>query len=66
MTPEIAKIALQFMQRLQLTGQEVPAFNAVTEQLQELASPRVGGDAGAAPEADKAPANSERHSSDSN
>jgi hypothetical protein len=33
MTPEIAKLALQFMLRVRLEGQEVPAFNAVMASL---------------------------------
>jgi hypothetical protein len=33
MTPEIAKLALQFMLRVRLEGQEVPAFNAVMAAL---------------------------------
>lgn len=36
MTPEIAQVALQFMQRVQLQGAEVPAFNAVCEVLRAL------------------------------
>lgn len=38
MTPEIANAAMQFLMRVQLTGQEVPAFNSVMVALQELAS----------------------------
>lgn len=37
MTPEIANAAMQFMMRVQLTGQEVPAFNSVMVALQEQA-----------------------------
>lgn len=36
MTPEVANLAIQFMQRVQLTGQEVPAFNAVMRALQAV------------------------------
>ena len=34
MDKEIIKTAMQFMMRVQLTGQEVPAFNAVMNALQ--------------------------------
>lgn len=37
MTPELAQAALQFMQRVQLQGQEVPAFNAVCHALLNIA-----------------------------
>lgn len=37
MTSELAKLALQFMQRVQLQGAEVPAFNAVCASLREVA-----------------------------
>jgi hypothetical protein len=40
MTPEIAKAAMQFMMRVQLTGQEVPAFNEVMRTLDAVALPR--------------------------
>lgn len=36
MTPEIAQVAQQFMLRVQLQGQEVPAYNAVMQALQEV------------------------------
>lgn len=36
MNQEIAKAAIQFMLRVQLQGQEVPAFNAVMESLHEI------------------------------
>lgn len=36
MSPETANLAIQFMQRVQLTGQEVPAFNAVMRALQAV------------------------------
>lgn len=39
MTPDIAKAAIQFLLRVQLTGQEVPAFNAVMSALNEAAKP---------------------------
>lgn len=39
MTPEIAKATMQFMLRVQLTGQEVPAFNAVMTALQQVQHP---------------------------
>lgn len=35
MTPEAARYALQFMARVQLQGQEVPAFNIVMAALSE-------------------------------
>ena len=35
MDKEIIKTAMQFMMRVQLTGQEVPAFNAVMNALQD-------------------------------
>lgn len=38
MTPEIARAAIEFLSRTQLTGQEVPAFNAVFSALTEQAS----------------------------
>lgn len=38
MSPEIARIAIQFMQRLELRGNEVPAFVAVMQELDRLAS----------------------------
>jgi hypothetical protein len=37
MTPEIAKAAMQFLARVQLQGAEVPAYNAVIQQLKEYA-----------------------------
>lgn len=40
MTPELAQAALQFMQRVQLQGQEVPAFNAVCAALREELKPQ--------------------------
>ncbi|MEH6718814.1 MAG: hypothetical protein V7704_08030 [Aurantimonas endophytica] len=40
MTPEIAKLGLQFLARVQLTGQEVPAFNAVFAALSDEAEPK--------------------------
>jgi len=36
MTPEIAQATIQFMLRVQLHGQEVPAFNAVMQALQSM------------------------------
>ena len=39
MKPEIAKAALQFMNRVRLEGVEVPAFNAVVAELQVEANP---------------------------
>lgn len=36
MTPEIAGYAIQFMQRIQLQGAEVPAFNVVMNALTEI------------------------------
>lgn len=40
MTEETAKVALQFMQRVQLHGHEVPAFNAVCAALLEELKPQ--------------------------
>lgn len=37
MKPEIAQIAVRFMERVQLQGQEVPAFNVVMQALAETA-----------------------------
>ena len=37
MSPEIAKAALEFLKRVQLTGAEVAAFNAVVQALIEAA-----------------------------
>lgn len=42
MNQELAKAAIQFMLRVQLTGQEVPAFNAVMQALHEIAKPIDG------------------------
>lgn len=39
MTPELARLALQFMQRVQLQGAEVPAYVAVVNALEEIANP---------------------------
>lgn len=39
--PEIAQIALKLLQRVQLTGQEVPAFVQVVNELQKLADTPV-------------------------
>ena len=36
MNKEIAEAAMKFMMRVQLTGQEVPAFNAVMQELDDL------------------------------
>ena len=38
MNGELAKIAIQFLQRVQLTGQEVQAYQAVVAALSQLAS----------------------------
>lgn len=38
MTPEIAQAAIQFLMRVQLSGQEVPAFNAVIHELSKFAN----------------------------
>lgn len=38
MTPEIAKAAMQFMMRVTLEGQEVPAFNTVMQSLSEISA----------------------------
>jgi hypothetical protein len=37
MKPEIAQLAVRFMERVQLQGQEVPAFNVVMQALAETA-----------------------------
>lgn len=37
MTPEAARLALQFLARVQLTGQEVPAYNFVASALERIA-----------------------------
>lgn len=39
MTPETANLAIRFMERAQLTGQEVPAFNKVMQELYDAAKP---------------------------
>ena len=39
MNHELAQATLQFLQRVQLTGQEVQAFNAVTAALSRMAQP---------------------------
>ncbi len=39
MHPELAKVAIAFLERAQLQGAEVPAFMAVMKALQELANP---------------------------
>ena len=39
MTPEAAKLAFQFLGRVQLSGQEVPAFNAVLAALEADMNP---------------------------
>lgn len=45
MDQQTAALALAFLQRVQLTGAEVPAFNAVVTALGELAEPpETGGD----------------------
>lgn len=41
MNHEIAGIALEFMKRVQLTGQEVQAYQAVVASLSRLAQPPV-------------------------
>lgn len=38
MTPEIARAALQFLSRVQLSGSEVPAYAAVHNALNDLAA----------------------------
>lgn len=38
MDKELAKLAMQFLIRVNLQGQEVPAFNAVMTRLNELAA----------------------------
>ncbi len=38
MNSELAKIAMQFMQRVQLTGNEVQAYQAVVAALSNLAN----------------------------
>lgn len=43
MEKEIAKAAMQFMMRAQLTGQEVPAFNAVMQELDGIVRGEVAG-----------------------
>ena len=37
MTPEIVNVIAQFMQRVQLNAQEIPAWQAAMKALQELA-----------------------------
>lgn len=41
MNPEVAKAAMLFLQRVQLTGGEVPAFNAVAQALQDVVDPKT-------------------------
>ena len=41
MDKEIAQAAIQFMLRVQLQGQEVPAFNAVMKALNEILLKKV-------------------------
>jgi hypothetical protein len=41
MNKEIARMALQFMQRAQLSGAEVPAFITVMNALNEIAEPKL-------------------------
>ena len=36
MNRELVELAMRFLMRVQLTGQEVPAFNAVVDGLQRL------------------------------
>lgn len=40
MKPEIAKAALAFMKRVNLTGEEVPAYSAVVTALAAFAEPK--------------------------
>jgi hypothetical protein len=51
MTPEIAKIALQFMARVDLKGQEVGPFIQVTNALVAIAGPNNGATSPAVAEA---------------
>ena len=39
MTPELAKAALQFLNRTQMAGAEVPAYLQVVQALTEIANP---------------------------
>ena len=39
MRPDVAKVAMQFLQRCELKGIEVPAFNQVMMALKALANP---------------------------
>jgi hypothetical protein len=43
MTPELARIALAFLERADLKGGEIQAFVAVTNALREIATPRPDG-----------------------
>jgi hypothetical protein len=36
MNKQLANITLQFLQRVQLSGNEVPAYNAVVQSLQDI------------------------------
>jgi hypothetical protein len=40
-TPETANLALQFLARCQLQGNEVPAFSQVIQELDEIARPAL-------------------------
>lgn len=40
MNQQLANIALQFLSRTQLKGDEVPAFNAVMAALSDIANPQ--------------------------
>jgi hypothetical protein len=43
MTPETAKLALQFLARCQLQGNEVPAFTLVVQELDAIVRPAPNG-----------------------
>ena len=38
MTPQVANVAIQFLSRVNLNAEEIPAFMAVKQSLEEIAS----------------------------
>lgn len=47
---QILQLLVQFLNRVELKGQEVPAFNAALEYLQQKAAPLVAAEQQAAPQ----------------
>ncbi len=41
MSPEIARTAIEFLNRVQLNVQEIPAINQVMDALRELSQPKL-------------------------